>query len=79
MYIKPRCSVLNSQPVKSTTIVAVLLAAFGIVGYFDAEDEQAQREHYCEMVAVWKADAARGIPANDRAGWPAYNGERMCK
>ena len=25
-----------------------------------AEDEQAQREHYCEMVDLWKAAEAEG-------------------
>ena len=55
----------------------LLIVAFGIVGHFDAGDEQAQYERYCSMVALWKADAARGAPANDRAGWPPFEGE--CK
>ena len=31
--------------------------------------------HYCETVAIWKADAARGVTANDRAGWPPFDVE----
>jgi hypothetical protein len=54
-----------------------LLIAFGVAGHFDVQDEQVQHEHYCEMVAIWEADAARGVPSNDRAGWPPFDGE--CK
>jgi hypothetical protein len=80
MYIKPRRSVLNSQPVKSIAIVAFLLAAFGIVGYFDAEDAQLQEDHYCEMVAIYKSDANAGIAPANRRGWPEYRkGEVVCQ
>jgi len=54
-----------------------IIIAMGIVGNMDAQEEERQIEHYCEMVAIWKADAARGVPANDRAGWPPFDGE--CK
>lgn len=60
---------------------AALAAAFmilvGVLGHFDAEDADAQHENYCSMVATWKAEARAGVPANDRAGWPPYDGE--CK
>lgn len=52
-----------------------LIFAFGLAGRFDAEDARVQRDHYCEMVALWKAEAERGVPANDRAGWPPFDGE----
>lgn len=79
MYIKPRRSVLNSQPVKSIAIVAVLLAAFGIVGHFDAEDAERQEQEYCDMVALYKADAAAGIAPDNRRGWPEFRkGEVAC-
>ena len=75
MYIKPAKRSLLSMPRWQAIGVALfLIVAFGIAGHFDAEDEQAQYERYCEMVALWKADAARGIPANDRARWPHSTG-----
>jgi hypothetical protein len=56
----------------------VILAAIGVVislglvGQSDFEDEQAQAEQYCEMVKLWKQ-------TKGQAGWPAYNGEGVCK
>lgn len=58
-------------------LAALLVVLIGVVGYFDAEDAEAQHDHYCSMVATWHAEAKSGIPANDRTGWPPYNGE--CK
>jgi hypothetical protein len=49
-----------------------LIIAMGIVGQSDYEDEQAQAEQYCEMVKLWKQ-------TNGQQGWPAYNGEGVCK
>lgn len=48
------------------------IALAGIVGQSDLEEEQRQVDQYCEMVKLWKQ-------TNGQAGWPAYNGERMCK
>jgi len=58
-------------------LVAALAILFGIVGHFDAEDVDAQHDQYCSMVATWHAEAKAGVPANDRTGWPPYDGE--CK
>ena len=49
-----------------------LIIAMGIVGQSDMEDEQLQAEQYCEMVKLWKQ-------TKGQSGWPAYNGEGMCK
>ena len=49
-----------------------LIIAMGIVGQSDMEDEQLQAEQYCEMVKLWKQ-------TKGQAGWPAYNGEGVCK
>ena len=40
------------------TICAILagLMLFGVLGTMDAEDEQAQLEHYCGMVKLHKQD-----------------------
>lgn len=58
--------------------LALLLAA-GLVGHFDAEDEQIENEQYCEMVAIWKQQAAAGIPKERRDGWPPYKGDKFCQ
>lgn len=49
-----------------------LIIAMGVVKPTDMEDEQLQAEQYCEMVKLWKQ-------TKGQAGWPAYNGEGVCK
>jgi hypothetical protein len=49
-----------------------IIIAMGIVGQSDMEEEQRQADQYCEMVKLWKE--TRG-----QAGWPAYNGEGVCR
>lgn len=58
-------------------LTAALIILVGIVGHFDELDAEAQHSQYCDMVATWHAEAAKGVPANDRTGWPPYDGE--CK
>ena len=71
MYIKPvKRSLLSMPRWQAIGVFLILIVAFGIAGHFDAQDEQAQREHYCEMVKLWKQ-------ANGQAGWPPFDGE--CK
>ena len=55
-------------------ILAIIgfIIAMGIVGQSDVEDEKLQAEQYCEMVKLWKQ-------TKGQAGWPAYNGEGVCK
>lgn len=56
----------------------VILAAIGlfiamsIVGQSDLEEAERQQAEYCEMVKLWKQ-------TKGQAGWPAYNGEKMCR
>ena len=45
---------------KTVAALLTLLGLFGLVGSMDYEDQQAEQEHYCEMV---KADL-----------WPDYRG-----
>lgn len=52
-------------------LVAILLL-MAFVGSFDAEEEARQQEEYCSMVQLWKE-------SKGQAGWPAYNGEGVCK
>lgn len=49
-----------------------LIVAMGIAGQADYEEEQRQAEQYCEMVKLWKQTGGR-------AGWPAYDGEEVCR
>lgn len=63
---------MSKQARMNWLAAAVILLAFGIVGHFDAEDEKLQTEQYCEMVKLWKE-------TNGQAGWPAFNGEGICK
>ena len=49
-----------------------LLIAMGIVGQSDFEEAERQHAEYCEMVKLWKQ-------TKGQAGWPAYNGEKMCR
>lgn len=73
MYIKPVNRSLLSMPRwQAIGVILILVLAFGIVGYFDAEEEQHQQDEYCEIVKLWKQ-------TNGQAGWPAYNGEGVCK
>ena len=75
------CEHVN-QPAKELTVnikrYQVILAAIafialaGIVGQSDFEEEQRQANQYCEMVKLWKE-------SKGKAGWPAYNGEGMCR
>jgi hypothetical protein len=65
----------NSMQLKRYQVILAiiaLIAAMGLVGQADFEDEQAQAEQYCEMVKLWKQ-------TKGQAGWPAYNGEGVCK
>lgn len=49
-----------------------LIVAMGLVGHMDAEEEQRQQDEYCAMVKLWKQ-------TKGQQGWPAYNGEGVCK
>lgn len=63
------------KPIQALGIILFFLVIYGIAGRFDTQDAQAQHKLYCEMVAIWQADAARGVPANERTGWPPFDGK----
>lgn len=52
--------------------IVAILVAMGFAGQMDFEDEQLQQDNYCEMVKLYKQ-------SNGQKGWPAYNGEAVCK
>lgn len=63
---------MNIKRYKAILAIIGIIIAMGIAGNMDAEDEQLQLDHYCEMVKLWKK-------TNGRQGWPAYNGEGACQ
>ena len=73
MYIKPiKREVLTMKRYQVILIGLAMLAAFGLLGSMDKEEEERQAQEYCEMVKLWKA-------TNGQSGWPAFNGEGACK
>ena len=73
MYIKPiKREVLTMKRYQVILIGIAMLAAFGLLGSMDKEEDQRQQDEYCAMVKLWKQ-------TNGQAGWPAYNGEGVCK
>jgi len=65
------------EALTKAALAAALIILVGALGHFDAQDADDQHNLYCSMVDIWKAEAKAGVPSNDRAGWPPYNGE--CK
>ena len=62
---------------KATLSLLLVLMLLGIVGAMDAEEGQRQEDEYCSMVALWNADAKRGVRKEDRAGWPPFKGSEV--
>lgn len=79
VYIKQRRSLLATSRWQAIGAFLLLALAFGMAGHFDNEEADRQDEQYCEMVAMYKADKAAGIPEHDRRGWPEFKkGEVSC-
>lgn len=58
--------------IRLIAFVIIMVAAYGIVGTHDFEEEQRQEQEYCDMVKLHKQ--TRG-----QAGWPEYRkGEIDC-
>ena len=57
----------NGMKVEADTIGA---AAIGLLGNEDYKEAKAQRERYCDMIALYEE-------TDGNAGWPAYDGD--CK
>lgn len=71
-----------NKPLTLEFILAVVFAGsfFVLAMQCDDIDElTAQQDQYCEMVSIWKADAARGIAPEQRNGWPPYQGDEFCQ
>ncbi len=57
---------------KTILLAFVLLVVMGLLGQYDMAEEERQQAQYCQMVKLYK-------DTNGRAGWPAYEGDEMCK
>jgi hypothetical protein len=60
------------RTVQTVGTLLLLIALFGLAGRGDFEEEQRQLDQYCDMVELFKK-------TNGQAGWPAYDGEEVCK
>lgn len=60
-------------------LAAIAGAIFGwaMVSTADAQDAENEHRVYCEMIALWKADAAMNVEPAQRRGWPDYE-KREC-
>jgi hypothetical protein len=68
---------MSKQTRLSLLVLLIVFILFGIAGQMDYEDAVEQENYYCEMVKIWEDDAARGVRAEDRAGWPPFKGENV--
>lgn len=60
-------SISRTNTVWAVGLLAVV-AALGMVAEGDAEDQQRDLLVYCEGVAVFEAEKARGVPLDQRVG-----------
>lgn len=61
---------------KKVFTISFFVGAFltlGILQSLDCKDIEAQIREHCELVAMWEADAAKGVPEAHRKGRPNYN------
>tara|TARA_B100000678_G_scaffold250122_1_gene224795 strand:- start:226 stop:510 length:285 start_codon:yes stop_codon:yes gene_type:complete len=56
------------------TLGLLTTASVGLMGPSDYEVQLMQQEQYCESVATWNAEAARGVAPARRYGHPDYDG-----
>lgn len=69
----------DMKPLAFLLAIVSTLAVFAFVSGMDYQDNVQQQSTYCEMVSIWKSEIAEGVPHENRAGWPPYKGEEMCK
>lgn len=56
------------------TLGLLTAASVGAFGPSDYEVQLMQQDRYCESVATWNAEAARGVAPARRYGHPDYDG-----
>lgn len=52
----------------------ILIAAYAWAGNADYKEEELELERYCERVAQFEAQAARGVPIDQRQGHRDHKG-----
>lgn len=63
---------IKKAPLAAALALIVGLVVMTQIQTSDAEVRAERLETYCEGVAIWKAEGARGIPKERRAGQPDY-------
>lgn len=61
--------------IRLVAAMVVIVMVLGLVGRMDHDDAVQAHDTYCEMVAKWSDEEARGVPELERTGWPPYDGE----
>lgn len=68
------------QYIAPIVLIAAVAAGAAEIGRLDhAGTDRQAGSLYCEMVARWDRDAARGVPMRERSGWPDYRGRYECR
>tara|TARA_B100001079_G_C15980073_1_gene327138 strand:- start:284 stop:520 length:237 start_codon:yes stop_codon:yes gene_type:complete len=65
---------MNERKLFTAVGFVVMVACFAYTSAADSEDAKRQQREYCQDVAVWQAEAARGIAPMNRTGAPDYKG-----
>ena len=64
------------MPTKTLSLIALvaIIGSMIVASNLDASDSERMHRQYCQEVAVWAAEAARGIDPHHRTGPPDYRG-----
>lgn len=73
----------NQKKIALFAVGVLGFVGLAVAGHYDEgnrADVKAVHERYCEGVAVWQAEAARGIPKVERTGHDDWRGiaEEKC-
>lgn len=68
----------EKQTAFAVAVLASVIFGWAMVSSADAQDAENAHRVHCEMVALWKQDAARNVAPEQRRGWPNYD-KRECK
>jgi len=64
------------MPTRTLSLIALaaIIGSMIVASKLDASDKERMHRKYCQEVAVWEAEKARGIDPLDRTGHPDYRG-----
>ena len=68
----------DKQGLFAVAAIASVIFGWALVSNADVQDAENAHRVHCEMVALWKQDAARNVAPEQRRGWPNYD-KRECK